>query len=155
MYRIAMIFYIFFLCVLPFISGNSILIIYIISGVVGFCHAAAITLPWAIIPDIVEYDEYHNGSRREGLFYGGTTFSYKAATGIAFLLGSLILQLSGYVPNAVQSDSASFSIRFLVGPLPACFIAVAVIISLKYPLNKFRYEEILKELEKRRSMNSY
>ena len=36
-------------------------------------------LPYAGVPDVIEVDEYVNGVRREGAYYGITQFMYKIA----------------------------------------------------------------------------
>jgi GPH family glycoside/pentoside/hexuronide:cation symporter len=111
-------------------------------------------IPWAMIPDVVEHDELRTGHRREGLFYGGTTFSYKLATALAVLTSSIILELVGYVPNlAQQSPIVLVGMRLMIGPLPAFIILVGAWIALSYSLNREEHQEILKTLEKRRRLN--
>ncbi len=145
-YRFAMLFYVYVLCGMPFVGPGVGNWIYLISAILGFAYAAALTLPWAIVPDVVEYDQLKTGLRREGLFYGGTTFAYKAATGIAFLISAFILWLAGYTANVAQSPMAGAAIRFLIGPAPAMLLIAAAILSIKYPLTAERHAKILKEL---------
>lgn len=150
-FRVAMLCYVALFCVMPFLGGDTGSFIYVLSVFIGFFHAAAITLPWAIVPDVVEFDELKSGQRREGLFYGGTTFSYKAATGIAFLLSTAVLELSGYVANQAQTPLADSAIRFLIGPLPALVLILASYLALRYPLTKQRHLKILDELAQRKA----
>ena len=149
-YRAAMLFYVFFLCGIPFVGTGIANYIYLIAALVGFAYASALTIPWAIIPDVVEYDELKTGQRREGLFYGGTTFSYKAATGIAFFLSGVTLQVFGYTAKVEQTIEAQNAIKFLVGPGPALLLVCAAVLALKYPLTSERHEKILEELAARR-----
>ncbi len=150
-FRVAMLCYVALFCIMPFLGGQTGNWIYLLSIFIGFFHAAAITLPWAIVPDVVEFDELKSGQRREGLFYGGTTFSYKAATGIAFLLSTAILELSGYIANQAQTPLADAAIRFLIGPLPAMVLIFASYLALRYPLTKNRHKKILDELALRKA----
>ncbi|HMO17635.1 MAG TPA: glycoside-pentoside-hexuronide (GPH):cation symporter [Oligoflexia bacterium] len=144
--RIALVLYITLLLILPFLDIDSGRILPLLSVAIGICHAACLTIPWAIIPDVVEYDQLDSGKRREGLFYGGTTFSYKAATGVAFLIGSSVLQLSGYEAGVEQGKAADLAIRLLVGLVPAFFLFLAFFLTFKYSLNREKYDEIRQKL---------
>ena len=124
--------------------------IYIVAMLIGFFHAAALTIPWAVIPDVVEYDELKSGKRREGLFYGGTTFAYKAATGMAILISSIMLEVFNYTPNTVQSPNAILAIKFLIGPIPAVFLLAAAFLAGRYPLTYEKHKRILAELAQRK-----
>jgi GPH family glycoside/pentoside/hexuronide:cation symporter len=141
-------------CFMPFFDETTGNLIYPIALIIGFFHAAAITIPWAIVPDVVEFDELKSGKRREGLFYGGTTFSYKAATGLAFLLSTAVLELSGYAANEVQSPMAHAAIRALIGPLPAFVLIIAAYLATRYPLTKERHRKIISELAARKTARS-
>ena len=44
-----------------------------------FGMSAIQILPYASVPDVVEVDEYVNGARREGAYYGITQFMYKVS----------------------------------------------------------------------------
>ena len=91
-------------------------------------------IPWAIVPDVVEYDELKKGRRREGLFYGGTTFSYKLASAAAIYLASNSLDWIGYVPNALQSAETISGIKMTISIIPAVLITAAAVLSMRYPL---------------------
>ena len=145
-YRVAMAFYACVLCGMPFAGPGIGKGIYFIAFVIGFAYAAALVIPWAIVPDVVEYDELKTGNRREGLFYGGTTFTYKAATGIAFLLSSMVLQLAGYEANVAQSNTAINAIKFLIGPAPAMFLVAGAVLAMRYPLTREKHSRIVAEL---------
>ncbi len=150
-YRLAMLGYIAVFCFMPFFTASLGNGIYPVSMLIGFFHAAALTIPWAIVPDVVEYDELQTGERREGLFYGGTTFSYKAATGIAFLISTLLLEFSGYTANQAQTPSALAAIRILIGPAPAIFLICAAALALRYPLTASKHKEILSALAEKKA----
>jgi GPH family glycoside/pentoside/hexuronide:cation symporter len=150
-YRVAMVVYSIVLCCLPFVKMGGPVLAYIASIAAGFCHAAALMIPWAIIPDVVEYDELKVGMRREGLFYGGTTFSYKLATAFAVFLSGSLLAWIGYVPNEDQSRYVINGINMLVGPVPASILLLGSYLSLRYPLTSAKHKEILLELAKKKA----
>ncbi len=125
---------IFFLCVLA-----------------GIGVSAAHVLPWSILPDAIEWDEYQTGTRHEGMFYSLVTLAQKIASSIAIPMALLILDAAGYTPNAVrQPASALLGIRLVIGPLPALLLTIGIIFAIAYPLNRQTHARIVQELEERR-----
>jgi GPH family glycoside/pentoside/hexuronide:cation symporter len=100
-------------------------------------------LPWAIVPDTIDYDTVRTGQRKEGTYYGLWTFSSKIGQALAaFLIGNTLF-LSRYAANqTVQPDTAIFGIRLLFGPVMTFFYIVGGIVVLFYPINRSKYDEI-------------
>ncbi|MCK4516912.1 MAG: MFS transporter, partial [Spirochaetaceae bacterium] len=118
----------------------------------GVGVAAAHVLPWSIIPDTIEWDEWHTGSRHEGTFYSIVTLAQKVASSIVIPLALLMLGASGYVAAAeTQPASAVLTIRLFVGPIPALLLVGAICFALFYPLDRSRHQKIVAELEARRA----
>ncbi len=129
-----------FVFVLMFLDGIGL----------GFIYAT----PWAIMPDTVEYDYLKTGDRAEGSFYGMWLFILKIGQAMAIGLMGLVLAASGYVADAVQSESAAFAIRLIAGPIGAAIFVIAIIIVAFYPINEKKYKEIIagiNEMEKKRA----
>lgn len=117
----------------------------------GIGVGAAHVLPWAILPDAVEWDEWQTGERHEGMFYSLVTLVQKIASSIAIPLALLLLDASGYEPNAAtQGRWAERTIRLLTGPLPALLLGAGILCAVLYPLTRRKYDQILAELEARR-----
>jgi len=104
------------------------------------------------MPDAVEWDEWKTGERHEGMFYSLTTLAQKMASSIAVPLALLVLEITGYVPNAAQQPaSALLGIRLVIGPVPAVLLCVGIAIAFFYPLSREQHRQIVAELEQRRS----
>ena len=132
----------------PLVSMPVLVLLCVMAGV-GI--SAAHVLPWAILPDAIEWDEYKTGKRHEGMFYSLVTLMGKIASSIAIPLTAIMLDVTGYIPNAMQQpESALLGIRLLVGPVPAIFLTISIIFALKYPLERAQFSSIVKELEVRR-----
>jgi GPH family glycoside/pentoside/hexuronide:cation symporter len=117
----------------------------------GIGVAAAHVLPWAIIPDAIEWDEWQTGERHEGMFYSLVTLVQKVASSIAIPLALLLLDATGYVSNAArQPASALWGIRILAGPIPAVLLCTGILFAILYPLSRERYTKVRQELENRR-----
>ena len=109
----------------------------------GFTYA----MPYAIVPDAVEYDYLLTGERTEGAFYGIWTFGIKLGQALALAIMGAVLSLSGYVPDVAQSPSALLGIRMLMGPITAILFLLSIWVLYLYPINEKRYNEILEEIK--------
>ncbi len=103
-------------------------------------------MPWAMVPDAVEYDYLLSGERTEGSFYGIWTFGIKIGQAIALAITGAVLSLAGYVPDAAQTPEAQLGIRLLVGPIAAVIFVIGVAVLYLYPINEKRYNEILEQI---------
>jgi GPH family glycoside/pentoside/hexuronide:cation symporter len=128
---------------LPLILGLCVL--------AGVGVSSAHVLPWSIIPDAIEWDEWQTGERHEGLFYSLVTLAQKVASSIAIPLVLLMLQFTGYVPTAAtQPANALLGIRLAIGPIPALLLCGGIVFALIYPLSRESHQRIVRELEARR-----
>ena len=132
-------------------ASSDLKLIFFLGGLAGIGIGAAHVLPWSIIPDAIEWDEYQTGERHEGMFYSLITLMQKIASSIAIPLTAIFLELTHYVPNAAQQPaSALLGIRILVGPVPAVLLVIGIIYALRYPLSRDEFSKLVKELEIRR-----
>jgi len=133
----------------PDSSLPMILFLCVLAGIgVGAAHV----LPWAIIPDAIEWDEWRTGERHEGTFYSLITLAQKVASSIAVPLALLVLDVTGYIANAPQQpESAMWGIRIVIGPIPALLLTAGIIFAIKYPLSRKEFSELVENLEARRA----
>ena len=126
-------------------------VVYFLCIMAGIGVSAAHVLPWSIIPDAIEWDEYKTGERHEGVFYSLITLMQKVASSIAIPMVGVLLQLTHYQANAVQQpQSAVLGIRLLIGPIPAILLTIGIIFAIKYPLGRDQFTSIVEELRARR-----
>ncbi|MBN2223583.1 MAG: MFS transporter [Deltaproteobacteria bacterium] len=140
-----------FVLMLLFLFGHKepIAYSYIMMFVMGIGFGFTYALPYAIVPDAIEYDYLKTGQRREGAFYGIWTWALKIGQAFAALSMGWVLSLMGYVADKMpQAPSAELGIRLFLGPIPAAVFVTASIVLYFYPINEKRYEEILAEIAK-------
>ena len=127
-------------------------LILILCIMAGIGVSAAQVLPWAIIPDAIEWQEWQTGERNEGMFYSLITLMGKVGMAIAQPASLLILQLSGFKEgqNVVQSSGALLGVRLVMGPLPAILLTSGIVMALLYPLTRKQHHEIVEALRQRR-----
>jgi GPH family glycoside/pentoside/hexuronide:cation symporter len=119
----------------------------------GIGVSAAQVLPWSIIPDAIEWEEWKTGERNEGMFYSLITLMGKIGMAIAQPVGLLILQFTGFVEGqgVVQPASALLGVRLVMGPLPAVLLTSGILMAVFYPLSRREHHRIVEELRLRRA----
>jgi GPH family glycoside/pentoside/hexuronide:cation symporter len=126
-------------------------IIMVLCMMAGIGVSAAQVLPWAIIPDAIEWDEWMTFERHEGMFYSLITLLGKIGNSIAGPASLLVLEATGYQAGAaVQPDSALLGIRLVIGPIPAVLLVGGIVFALFYPLSREQHHKIVEELRIRR-----
>jgi GPH family glycoside/pentoside/hexuronide:cation symporter len=107
-------------------------------------------MPYAMVPDAIEYDYLLTGERTEGSFYGIWTFMLKIGQALALAITGIVLQLTNYQENIIpQPDPmADFGILILLGSVPAAIFLMAIWTLYHYPITEERYKGILAEIEK-------
>lgn len=130
---------------------TELVFILILCVLAGIGVSAMHVMPWAIIPDAIEFGELQTGERQEGMFYSLITLAQKVASSIAVPLALLVLQATGYVPNSsTQPASAIFGIRMVAGPIAAFMLCMGILFTLLFPLGRDDFQEITRQLEARR-----
>ena len=101
--------------------------------------------------DVVDWDEGRTGERKEGAYFATWNFAQKAAGGIAIWIVGSMLGITGYVPNAVQTDEALTALRLLYAALPAVLNAIAALLVLRFRLDEAAHRQARSEAESRRA----
>ena len=88
------------------------------------------------LADVVDYGEYKLGVRNEGVVFSLQTLIVKLTAAFTSLSIGFALDLTGYVPNQIQSLATQNSIRVLMCVIPAVGMLLAyVVYHRKYKLN--------------------
>jgi GPH family glycoside/pentoside/hexuronide:cation symporter len=121
-----------------------------LTALAGVGLAAVMMLPWAMLPDVVEFDALATGRRREGLLYALFTFGQKAAGSIGVFANALVAAAFGYVQgSAIQSDATIVGLRAMTGPVAAAVFAVAAVLVWTYPITRAAHAAARTELAAR------
>jgi GPH family glycoside/pentoside/hexuronide:cation symporter len=120
--------------------------IYLIAFVAGIGFSAQWVFPWAMVPDVVEYDRLETGEHRGGMYYGVWGFASKLTAAFGIALTGWVLQLFGYVPNVEQTEQALLGIRLFFGPVPLLVLAIALPLLIRYPITRQSHARVLEEL---------
>lgn len=127
-----------------------------------------------MIADCVDYEEYTNGVRTDGVFFSGQSFITKLSAGIATIVSSVVYSVVGYsaenvnrLNEALFNEGATFlnydggtgagkyaaAMFFLISIPPAIGMILSAIPTLRYALSDKEHERILDELIAKRKSN--
>ena len=147
------------------------------SIVIGICMLFASAafgginvLQSVMIADCIDYEEYTNGVRTDGVFFSGQSFITKLSAGLATIFSSAVYAYVGYsganidTLNRAIEDGASFitydggtgagkyaaAMFFLISIPPAIGMLLSAIPTLKYALTDKEHARMLKELVSKR-----
>lgn len=123
-------------------------LIYIAAVLLGVGFSAHWTIPYAMLPDVIEYDQLITGERREGIYYGISNFLNKFSVALGTAIPGWMLAFYGYVPNAIQTPRALFGIRLFYALIPAIIMFVTIPILFQYPITKNSHTAVREELSK-------
>ena len=119
-----------------------------------------------MIADCVDYEEYHNGVRTDGVFFSGQSFITKLSGGVAMLLSGVVYHIVGYTDANIRALNAALqtgehfmsynggkyaaAMFFLVAIPPAIGMVLSALPTLKYALTNQEHTRILNELNEKR-----
>ncbi len=155
------------------ISGGNVLtwVGMIVMSILFFMAGASMgslnVLQSVMIADCVDYEEYTNGIRPDGVFFSGQSFITKLSAGIASLISGAVYAIVHFsdknvaLLNNALVNGADFktynnglfaaAMFFLISVPPAVGMALAAIPTWKYALTDKEHTRILNELNAKRN----
>ena len=123
-------------------------------AVTSFTGAIAIIMYAAIIPDIVDENEYRTGLRQGGMFSAGIAFAGKSTTAFSLFVGGLLLEWVVAFPVRTQPQILNPDRIVRLGVIdgrliPACSI-ILILLLRQYRLTCVRLETIQSEVRGRK-----
>ena len=108
--------------------------------------AGSMIMPFPIISEVIDDDAARHGYRREGIFFGMNGGIIKLAFSAQGILFATVFSISGYVAGSdIQSLSAIWGIRFLIGITPLIASLLLAYCMFKYPLGRPKANATLQE----------
>jgi GPH family glycoside/pentoside/hexuronide:cation symporter len=113
----------------------------------GVGLSAIMLFPWAMLPDVVEFDQATSGRRREGLVYALFTFGQKIAGSLGVFSNALVASIFGYQQGVIEQSATTITaIRWMAGPVAAFIFILGIYFVLRFPITKVRHLEVTKKL---------
>lgn len=123
---------------------------------IGFGYTFVSLTCWAVVMDVIDYQEYTTGIRNESAVYAVYTFSRKLGQTIADGAGLFLLQWAKYDSETagngfITENDTSKKIMFICTIIPAVvYTGVWLLMRFGYPLTKERLEPIYAFIREKR-----
>ena len=121
--------------------------------IIGLCQSCGNVLGQALKAEIVDFDEYETGERKEGAYFAAWSFVRKLAAGIMVFIVGLVLEVVGYVPDGPQPDEVKTWILILVGAMPMAGYLIGSAAFFRFGLSESEHARIRVELDSRQQAN--
>ena len=132
--------------------STPLALIFGLCALAGIGVSAAHVLPWSIIPDAIEWDEWQTGERHEGMFYSLIMLANKVAFVDRHSPGTACAAKRPVIHPMLPSSPPALcsGIRLSIGPIPALLLVTGIVFAALYPLSRDKHRHIVEELEARR-----
>ncbi len=135
---------------LPFIGMEErTLLIFVAAAFAGTAAGCGGTIAPSIQSDIIDYDEYITGERKEGSYFAAFNFVQKSAVGVMILITGYVLQFTGFVPNEEQTMLVQVWMVGLYGLLPLVAYLIGALMFRKFSLDEAEHTKMRAELGRR------
>ena len=94
-----------------------------------------------VLSDIIDYDEYKTGERKEGAYFAVWNFAAKAAGGVTIMLVGVVLSTIGFTPNVEQTQFVKVGLAGLLGLFPLVCFSLGAWLFSRYELTDERVAE--------------
>ena len=132
-----------------FVGHHDLYLRFLVVTLTGAASSCGQVIGPSIQADVVDYDEYTTGERKEGSYFAVFTFLMKSSSGVMIILTGFALSLVGYEPNAEQTELVKFTISALMSWVAgSCFIA-AIWIFARFELTEREHARIRAVLDAR------
>ncbi|HQO70605.1 MAG TPA: MFS transporter, partial [Clostridia bacterium] len=137
--------------VLPITPNMTGLLIYVLCQLINSLGMGIYsTVSWAMMGDAIDYNEWKNGAREEGVTYSLHSFFRKLAQGLGPAIALVIMVALGYVEanEGSQTFEVAIRMRYLVASLYTFSALLQYVgLGLIYNLDKKNLSKMNKELD--------
>ncbi len=125
--------------IIPFLDSvtDRLIVMFIGAALGGMAAGCGGAIGPSVKGDVIDYDEYLTGERKEGSYFAALNFVFKSATGIMLLVTGFVLQFSGFIPNQPQTMEVKIALISLYGLVPLVFYSLGAYLLYK----KFKFGE--------------
>ena len=125
-----------------------------ISTIQGTTAGLARVVGLSINGDVIDWDEYQTGERKEGAYLAVWTFVEKSAAGLCAIVLGFTMQWVGFEPNVEQNELTKGVILGLYGLLPGACYGIGTYLLFRFKLNEREHALIRTELDRRAAEQS-
>lgn len=118
---------------------------------VGIGFGMLMVLSYAMFTDIAEFIEWRSGRQMTALVIAASVFGVKFGIGVGSAIPGLVLEMTGFVPGAQQSETALLGIQLSFAIIPAAVMIPAAIAVMFYGIDRGVISKVESDLSARRA----
>lgn len=134
-------------------AGDNVTFFLVVNACSYMFLSFANTVSFAFVGDLIDYTQWKDGLRSEGIIYSGYSFVRKISQAVAGFVPGIALTVIGYVANQQQTADTISGLQgtyFLI-PAVASFIGI-VIFFFGYTLTDEKHAKVTEELRERNEL---
>ena len=138
--------------IIPFLDfvTDRLIVMFIGAALGGMAAGCGGAIGPSVKGDVIDYDEYLTGERKEGSYFAALNFVFKSATGIMLLVTGFVLQFSGFIPNQPQTMEVKIALISLYGLVPLVFYSLgAYLLYKKFKFGEKEHAAIKQQIQER------
>lgn len=135
-----------------FVGENDVALMVVLLVLAGASTGCGGTVGPSILADVIDYDEYVSGERKEGVYTAAWGLTLKGGHALVILLVGVVLQFAGFEPNAEQGAAANLALRGLFAGLPLVSFVVGAVLFSRFSLDEREHRRIRRVLDARVSV---
>ncbi|MEM7017767.1 MAG: MFS transporter, partial [Pseudomonadota bacterium] len=123
--------------------------IWVLTFFTGFLAGCGAVVQPAIQADVIDYDEFTTGDRKEGSYLAVWNLVRKCSAALCVLITGLVLQFAGFEPNVTQSEDTQYAIQATFALLPAACYLIGGLLFSRFSFNEAEHLAARKVIEER------
>ena len=138
--------------IIPFLDSitDRLIVMFLGAALGGMAAGCGGAIGPSVKGDVIDYDEYLTGERKEGSYFAALNFVFKSATGIMLLVTGFVLQFSGFIPNQPQTMEVKIALISLYGLVPLVFYSLgAYLLYKKFKFGEKEHTAIKQQIQER------
>ncbi len=132
-----------------FFALNSYIMIWLLTFILGTSGGIGAVVAPAISADIIDYDEYLTGERKEGTYYAVWNMVRKGAASLTAIITGFVLQWVGFEPNVEQTETTKIVFRSLFALMPAGGYMIGALVFTRFSFNEKEHSDVRRVLATR------
>lgn len=120
--------------------------IWALAFMLGFANGCGAVVEPSIKADVIDYDEFLTDERKEGAYLAVWNLVRKSAGSLTALITGVALQLSGFEPNQVQSETTQLAMRAIFALLPGGCYIIGALLFMRFRFNEAEHNEVREAL---------
>ena len=132
-----------------FASAERIGLFFAIVAIVGIGGGCGQVVGPSIQADVIDWDEWRTGERKEGAYFAVWNFMRKTAYGLSAMMVGYVLTGVGFVPNAVQTEATLEGMKVIIGFVPGACYTLGFLLLLRFRLDETEHARIRQGLADR------